>query len=288
MYVVTTGELALLTRTANIQEELNKLSCKVGDAMWRLLATLLTVGSATLLAPSCLAQTARNCDLPTHLYDQRRTAEPLSEAQRTIDRKYAEFMKAVAQSYAHHDAAGVRTCCDAVKDDIVGFQFCALVRYLLSDRKEPDLFLAAMPETEDQRQALWFIEQISAGGTTETPTSLPGIALPDGLLFKFVNEIFDLMKKGNATAAEKYCFLYEDENGEFGEYMDDQLPKLFLGYPQQVLTLWPVLKKHRKRLEMLQGFTTDGEKKRIAAKYEGLCQPDDTRCSEVRRLFVQR
>lgn len=208
----------------------------------------------------------------------------MSETQRNIDHKYAEFMKAVAQTYAHHDDVAVKTCCDPVKEDTVGFQFCALVRYLLSDRKEPVPFLAAMPETEDQRQALWLMEQISAGGTTETPTSLPGIPMPDGLLFKFVDEIFDLMKKGNAAAAEKYCFLYEDANGEFGEYMDDQLPKLFLGYPQQVLVLWPVLKKHRKRLEMLRGFTTE---KRIAAKYEGVCQPGDTRCSEVIKVFVK-
>ncbi len=111
---------------------------------------------------------------------------------------------------------------------------------------------------------------------------------PDGLLFKFVDEIFDLIKKGKATAAEKYLFLYEDADGEFGEYMDDQLPKLFLGYPQEVLTLWPIFQKHRKRLAMLQGFTTERERKRIAAKYEGLCKPGDNRCAEVRKVFVPR
>lgn len=258
------------------------------QSKWTIFEALLLFGSVTLLAPSCPARTANTCDLPLHMYDHRRTAEPLSEAQREIDHKYVEFMKAVAQSYAQHDVAAVNTCCDAVKEDIIAFQFCALVRYLLSDRKESGPFLAAMPGTDDQRKAFWFMEQISAGGTLETPTSLPGIRMPAGLLFRFVDEIFDLMKKGNATAAEKYCFLYEDADGEFGEYMDDQLPKLFLGYPQEVLTLWPILQKHRKRLEMLQGFTTEGEKKRIVAKYEGLCKSGDDRCAEVRRVFVPR
>lgn len=118
------------------------------------------------------------------------------------------------------------------------------------------------------------------------PTSLPGINMPDGLLFKFVKEIFDLMKKGNSTAAERYFFLYDDASGEFGEYMDDQLPKLFLNYPQKVLALWPIFEKHRKRLEMMQGFTTEGEKKRIVAKYAGLCKAGDSRCDEIRKVLL--
>jgi len=258
------------------------------QSKWIVFEALLLFGCATLLAPSCPARTADTCNLPPHMYDRRRVAEPLSEAQREIDHQYVEFMKTVAQSYAQQDAAAVNMCCDGVKEDVIGFQFCALVRYLLSDRKESDSFLAAMPGTDDQRKAFWFMEQISAGGTLVTPTSLPGIRLPDGLLFKFVDEIFDLIKKGNAIAAEKYLFLYEDADGEFGEYMDDQLPKLFLGYPQEVLILWPIFQKHRKRLAMLQGFTTERERKRIAAKYEGLCKPGDNRCAEVRKVFVPR
>jgi len=158
-------------------------------------AALLLSVSATLLASGSLAQTADTCALPPRMYDRRSAAEPLSELQREIDHKYAEFMKTVAQSYAKQDAAAVNACCDAAKEDVIGFQFCSLVRYLLSDRKESETFLAAMPGTEDQPKALWFMEQISAGGTLETPTSLPGIRLPNGLLFKFVDEIFDLMKK---------------------------------------------------------------------------------------------
>jgi hypothetical protein len=196
-------------------------------------------------------------------------------------------MKAVAQAYAQGDAASVRTCCDAVREDLIGFQFCALVQYLLSDKKEPVSFLAAMPENDEQRKALWMMELISAGGTTETPTSLPGIRMPDGLLFKLVNETFDLVKKGNPTAAEKYLFLYEDADGEFGEYMNDQLPKLFLSYPRRVLALWPIFKKHSKRLEMTRGFTRESEAKRIVAKYDGLCKAGDSRCTEIRNIFVR-
>lgn len=220
------------------------------------------------------------------MYDQRRAAGPLSETERQIDHKYVEFMKAVAESYANHDVVAVNGCCDAVavKEDFIGFQFCALVRYLLSDRKEPEPFLAAMPGTDDQRQALWFMERISGGGTFETPTSLPGIPMPRGLLFKFVDEIFGLMKKGNATAAQKYLFLYDGADGEFGEYMDDQLPKLLVDYPRQVLALWPIFQKHRKRLEMLKGFMTE----RTWKKYEGLCQSGDNRCIEIRQFFAAR
>jgi hypothetical protein len=255
---------------------------------WTVLELLLVCGGATLLAPLCAARTAKACSLPPQMFDHRMAAEPLSEAQREIDRKYVEFMKTVAQSYEQRNAPDVNACCDTAKEDIIAFQFCALVRYLLSDRKESGPFLVAMPGTHDQRKAFWFMELISAGGTHDTPTSLPGIPLPNGLLFKFVDEIFGLMKKGNATAAEKYLFLYDDADGEFGEYMDDQLPKLFVGYPQQVLALWPIFQKHRKRLEMLQGFTNERERKRIVAKYEGLCKAGDNRCAEIRSVFVPR
>jgi hypothetical protein len=246
--------------------------------------TLLLLGCASLVAPFWPARAASGCGLPAGLYEHRKTVEVLSNAQREIDHTYVEFMKAVAQSYAQRDAEAVKTCCDTVKEDLVGFQFCALVRYLLSDRKESSSFLAAMPGTDEERKALWLMEMISTGGTTEAPTSLPGIRMPDGLLFKFVDEIFALVKKGNETAAEKYLFLYDDADGEFGEYMDDQLPKLFLNYPQQVLALWPVFKKHRKRLEMMRGFTTE---KRIVAKYKGLCKTGDSRCAEIRDILLE-
>jgi hypothetical protein len=249
-----------------------------------ILPTRLLLGCTLLVAPFWPARAANGCGLPARLYEQRKSVEMLSDAQREIDHTYVEFMKAVAQSYAKRDAEAVKACCDTVKEDPVGFQFCALIRYLLSDRKEPDSFLAAMPATKQQREALWLMEMISAGGTMETPTSLPGIRMPDGLLFKFVDEIFGLVKKGNETAAEKYLFLYDDADGEFGEYMDDQLPKLFLNYPQQVLALWPVFKKHHKRLEMMRGFTTE---RRIVAKYKGLCKTGDSRCAEIRDIFVE-
>ena len=160
------------------------------------------------------------------------------------------------------------------------------LRFRHAGSEEERIYFLATQRALDSLQTNTYLRR--AGGKLVTPTSLPGIRMPDGLLFKFVDEIFDLIKKGKATAAEKYLFLYEDADGEFGEYMDDQLPKLFLGYPQEVLTLWPIFQKHRKRLAMLQGFTTERERKRIAAKYEGLCKPGDNRCAEVRKVFVPR
>lgn len=251
-----------------------------------ILRVLLLWAFALLLQPCLLARTASACGLLPGLYKQRKTVEVLSDAQREIDHTYVEFMKAVAKFYARGDAASVNACCETVKEDIIGFQFCALVKYLRSDRKESGPFLAAMPVNNEQRDALWMMELISTGGTTKMPTSFPGVPMPDGLLFKFVDEIFGLVKKGSATAAERYLFLLEDANGEFGEYMDDQLPKLFLSYPQQVLVLWPIFRKHRERLETTRGFTTEATANQIAAKYETLCKSGDNRCAEIRNVFV--
>ena len=127
------------------------------QSKWVILEALLLLGGTVLLAPNCVAGTAETCTLSPKMFDRRTTVEPLGEAQREIDHKYVQFMKAVAQSYEQRNAAAVNGCCDAAKEDIIGFQFCALVRYLLSDRKEPGPFLAAMPGTYDQRKAFWSI-----------------------------------------------------------------------------------------------------------------------------------
>jgi hypothetical protein len=253
----------------------------------RVILLALSLWAFALLLPRSLpARSANACGLPPGLYEQRKTVQVLSDAQREIDHTYVEFMKTVAKFYARGDAVSIDACCNTVKEDIIGFQFCALVKYLISDRKKSGPFLDAMPVNNEQREALWMMELISAGGTTETPTALPGIPMPSGLLFKFVDEIFDLVKRGNATATERYFFLLEDANGEFGEYMDGQLPKLFLSYPQHVLAIWPILTKHRERLETTRGFMTETSARQIAAKYEKLCRPGDNRCVEIRNVFV--
>jgi hypothetical protein len=80
------------------------------------------------------------------------------------------------------------------------------------------------------------------------------------------------MQMGDATAAEKYLFLYDDADGEFGEYMDDQLPKLFPNHPQKVLVSWPFFQKHIKRLEMLRGFIEESDAELIISRYTALCK----------------
>ena len=251
-----------------------------------ILKSFLLLVLAVPFSPHAEALPAPNCKLPPDLYQQRKKAGPLTTEQREIDRTYVRFMTAVAQSYAKNDDNSVKGCCEPVKGDLVGSQFCALILYLQSNRTKPDEFLAALPVNPEQRESLWLMEMISAGGTYETASSLPGIPLPNGLLFKFVDEIFALMKKGNTTAAERYLFLYDDADGEFGEYMDDQLPKLFLNYPQRILAFWPIFKKHRARLESMRGFTEDATAKRIVARYSVLCRAGDDRCAEITSLFV--
>jgi hypothetical protein len=108
--------------------------------------------------------------LPAGQCERRKQATPVGDAQREIDHTYVEFIESVSQFYAVGDRNSVDTCCQGVKEDLVGFQFCALVRHLLSGRKEQGPFLAAMPENDEQRRALWLMDVISAGGTNETHT----------------------------------------------------------------------------------------------------------------------
>ncbi len=75
------------------------------------------------------------------------------------------------------------------------------LRFRHAGSEEERIYFLATQRALDSLQTNTYLRR--AGGKLVTPTSLPGIRMPDGLLFKFVDEIFDLIKKGNATAAEK-------------------------------------------------------------------------------------
>jgi hypothetical protein len=253
-----------------------------------ILKWLLAVASSILLASCCAAQTANGCALPAGMYQQRKTFGRSDDRRGEIDRKYVEFMKAAVQFYADREAESVSACCDAAKKDPIGVQFCTLVRYLLSDRKDIAAFLAAMPKTDRQLEAFWLMDSISGSGTMEFPALLAGLPAPDGLADACIDELFALIKTGNAAAAERYLCIYDRANGEYGEYIDDQLEKLFREYPQRVVELWPVFRTHLKELEAVPDDIPRDASQRIAAKYENLCESGDNRCAEIRRLFRSR
>ena len=231
------------------------------------------------------ASPAVSCELPKGLYEKRKQVTPLSPEENQIDRTFVEFMTSVAKLYVDGRRESAESCCEKAKEDLVGFEFCALVRYLQSKKADVRSFVSAMPENDQQLEAVWMMERISAGGTFETPTALPGIPLPSGLTLKFVDELFALMKAGNVEAARKYMFAYDRADGEWGEHMDEQLPKLFKTHPTQVVKLWPVLRQHTERLKTMLGFISTGEVQAISHKYSGLCKAGDARCGEIVSLF---
>jgi hypothetical protein len=240
---------------------------------------------SVVLASCCAAQTMNPCALSAGIYQQRKAFGRLDDRRAEIDRKYVEFMKAAVQFYADRDASAANGCCDAAKKDPIGVQTCVLVHYLLSDRKEVAAFLAAMPKTDRQLETLWLMDSVSGAGTRDYPAVLAGLPAPDGLVEECIDELFVLVKAGNAVATERYLYIYDHANGQYGEYIDDQLEKLFREYPGRTMELWPVFRTHLKGLEALPDDIPADESKRIAAEYKDLCKTGDNRCAEIGRLF---
>ncbi len=253
-----------------------------------ILRWLLVFAGSIVLASCCAAQSVDACALPGGIYQQRKAFERLGDRRAEIDRKYVEFMKSAAQFYADHEANSVNACCDAAKKDPIEVPFCALVRYLLSDRKDAAAFLAALPKTDRQLEALWLMDAVSGAGTMEFPALLAALPAPYGLVEECIDELFALVEAGNTAAAERYLYIYDRANGQYGEYIDDQLEKLFREYPQRVVELWPVFRTHLKGLETVPDDLPRDESVRIAALYKDLCKSGDSRCAEIRRLFGSR
>ncbi len=249
---------------------------------------LLAFAGSIVLVSCCAAQSASSCALPAGVYQQRKTLARSRDQRAEIDRKYVEFMRSGAQLYSGRDAASANACCDAAKKDPIAAPFCALLRYLLSDRKDVAAFVAAMPKADRQLEAFWLMDVVSGAGTMDFPAALAQLPAPYGLVEECIDELFALVEAGNAAAAERYLYIYDHSNGEYGEYIDDQLEKLFRDYPPRVVGLWPVFRTHLKGLETVPDDIPRDESERIAALYKDLCKSGDNRCAEIRRLFGSR
>src|SRR5579884_1710556 len=107
-----------------------------------------------------------------------------------IDRQYRRFVLGLSDAYRKRQIAVVDSECDAARGDPEASIFCALVRYRLGNRQDPDRFLAALPETPDVAAAL-----VGLGRAASREGSEAGLAAAP--ISAVTSEIFRLMVAGS-------------------------------------------------------------------------------------------
>lgn len=249
-----------------------------------------------LFTSACLAGQSQPCRLKQGLSAERnrleqeysahqQIADRLSAQIKAIDKEYFEFLYTLANLALKNDEKALRACSNLGNRDPIASQLVALVLYLHNGRKDAARFVASFPANKQQLTNFWSLDAISAGGTTEAATSLPGISLPDGLVDKYITELFSLAVNGNPEAMRKYTYLYKSADGDYFEFMEDQAATFFNQHPDIVIREWPLFSSLGKKLAADQAATT-GDYPSIATKLRMLCgHRRDQTCSEILKLF---
>ena len=191
----------------------------------------------------------------------------------------------MAEAAQKDDRKSFQVCRSSATGDPLASQTLALVLYLHSGKKDQASFVASFPANKQQLTNFWSLDVISSGGTTEVPASLPGISMPDGLVDKYITELFSLAVNGNAEAMRKYTYLYENADGVYAEFMEDQAATFFNQHPDIVIREWQLFRTLGKKLAADQAATT-GDYTSIVRKLRKLCgKRRDQTCSEILKLF---
>lgn len=147
-----------------------------------------------LLATACFASNNLPCRLKQGLSAERnrleqeyyarvgndysahqKIADRLSGQIKTIDKEYFEFLYTLANLALKNDEKSLQGCSDLANGDPIALRMVALVLYLHNGRKGAGRFVDSFPATKQQLTDFWSLDEISSDGTTEVPTSLPGI-----------------------------------------------------------------------------------------------------------------
>lgn len=212
-------------------------------------------------------------------------ADRLSAQIKTVDKEYLGFLYSLANAALINDGKSLQVCSNLANDDPIATQMVALVLYLHKGRKDAAAFVASFPANKQQLTNFWNLDAVSTGGTTEMATSLPGISLPDGLVDKYITELFSLAVDGNAEAMRKYVYLYKDADGDYSEFMEDQVAGLFRKHADLILRDWALFRPLAKRLATDEMVSMD-DYKTIVSNFRKLCGGSQSqRCTEALTLF---
>jgi hypothetical protein len=232
---------------------------------------------------------ATSCGLPASLWQHRQALKKQFDASggqsdgalqgiQAVDAQYRRFLVAVTDAYATGQFAAIDACCLGTKGDPEATIVCGLLRYLQGGRKQPERFLAALPETPDAAAALDDLEQ--AASPDQHASSLA--TLP---VYSVTEELYRLMVGGNPRATARYFWLLHHSSGAWADDAADQLERFLRNHPEAVIRDWPFLKNF---WNLSDGITWDVDANWWQGTIENFrraCRNNDRRCREILALL---
>lgn len=210
----------------------------------------------------------------------------ISAQKAEIEKRYYRFLYSLAWAAQHKDERLIEQCLRAATGDPIASQMAALVEYVHGNRKAPSRFITALPGNEQQLAAFWDLDDMVSGGTRESPLPVPGVSLPDGLVDKFITELYGLVLQQNSAAARKYFYIYRHSDGEYAEYLAVELIDLFRNHPEVVLRQWQVVKLYSKRIAVdLSSYSPEGWQKGVESLRNACRRHPYSSCTQALRIF---
>ena len=208
------------------------------------------------------------------------SAAALNEEIQIIDQRYSLFISAVADSAYRRDAAEVSALCGGADNDPIGLLTCRLANYIIGARKNEGQFVAQFPTAGRNLQALWMVGRIPNG-----KGGRPILFEPDGPTDLYINELYRIVEKGSPRALGTYVRVYCAADGEYAEFMQDQMEKLFREHIEVVLRNWAEFKKCSAFLSSLRGEFSKSERQAILTDAHQYCGGYPTACNKLNQLF---
>jgi hypothetical protein len=212
-------------------------------------------------------------------------AKRLKEKINRIDTEYYRFIYTLAEFAVKGDSESLAACRAASVKDPIGRLLAALVWYLHEGRNDPGSFIASLPRTKDQLAVFWSLDTIYRHGQPNLPSGLPGVALPYGLINRYLTELFKLVTQADPSAVREYFYLYSDADGDYGEFMQDQVAELFKERTELILQNWELFRPYAEKVSAGEGVSRE-DFQNIRAGFRALCRKRrDRNCTEVLKMF---
>jgi hypothetical protein len=265
---------------------------------------LLTTCALLLLlvlirVPAHAGTTTGVCVLPVGLYGRRQTlkeqyseqvlsgypshkeaADHIKAQLGVVDQKYRTLMSTLCGAANNGNGDIVDQCCAETDHDPLAGQMCNLARYLADQRGDAKRFVQAFPETPQEIERLWDLDQISNG--------------PRGLVIKEcgpisavdlnVDKLFDLVAVGDRQALQKFVNLSQHAEGVYAEGLADRIKRLFVEKPRLVLDRWSVIRQFPGIQEICAEFVDD-EQATAERNFHNICAAPSQACAEVERAI---
>ncbi|MCK5242423.1 hypothetical protein KAR34_08220 [bacterium] len=260
---------------------------------------LLIVILIVWLNPIMAFSAGSKCRLEREMYEKRKLlkteyyrnreknqelAGKLQKQIKAIDRKYYWFMRSLCEAYDINNTKFINECCKETGFDPIAVQICNQAAYL-TGRKNPEVFIAAFPANSDEFAVFWMQDEIAFSRQSDLGMrTLPELYLPNGPVYKNIDELFLLVKENNKKAVEKYFGLLVFADGCYAEYVCDQVKDLFLNYPKIVLANWEEIKANKALVRSSAYFSAEDIRK-IEHNFKSISQEENRKFEEILSVF---